>query len=60
MLNDPLRVSALGVKHDYNPKLESHKQKNKRYYPQDGRTGEVDEWEAITRHQKEIADELEI
>ncbi|CAI2367864.1 unnamed protein product [Moneuplotes crassus] len=52
-INDPLRVGAEGVKHDYVPKLNGGQRKHpdtKRYYPLN-KKGEVDEWAAIANSQ---------
>jgi hypothetical protein len=38
----------MGVKADYNPKLNGPEfNKHKRYFPQDVKTGDVDEWAAM-------------
>jgi hypothetical protein len=65
-INDPLRVSAQGVKSDYSHKIEKYYnhnnganggftlKKHKRYYPSDQK-GQIDEWKAIVDTQVEDA-----
>jgi len=56
-INDPLRVSSEGIKHDYTAKLNGslNKHTNKRYYPLDYK-GVVNEWAAIVDSQAKDAD----
>lgn len=52
-INDPLRVGAEGIKHDYAPKLDKKLRKYSdtgRYYPINQK-GIVDEWAAVVDSQ---------
>ena len=65
-LNDPLKVSAQGLKSDYSNKIEKYYNQNnginggftlkkpRRYYPSDQK-GQIDEWKAIVDTQVEDA-----
>lgn len=55
LLNDPLRTGSYGVKKEYSTL--SPKADHIWEYPWNFKSGDVDEWEAITQLQLELQDE---